>query len=199
MSDTPAFFTTPGAFGAWLRAHHASAKELLVGLYKRGSGKPSITWPESVAEALCVGWIDGVRRSRDAESYTIRFTPRTPKSTWSAVNVKLAQRLIAEGRMHPAGLAAFERRTEAATAVYSYEQRATAALTPPQERRLRANRSARAYFDAQPPSYRRLAAYWINSAKQESTRDRRLAQLIECSAAGRKVPPFIERKPPRAP
>ena len=196
MSDMPVFFETPATFGRWLHAHHAREKALLVGFYKKGSGKPSLTWPESVAEALCVGWIDGVRKSLDEDSYTIRFTPRTSKSTWSTVNVKMAERLIAEGRMLPAGLAAFERRTERATAIYGYEQRATAELSAAHLKQLRANRAAHAYFEAQAPSYRHTVAYWIYSAKQEATRDRRLAQLIECSAAGRKVAPFLERKPP---
>ena len=187
MSGEPVFFATPERFRAWLRAHHARETELLVGFYKKDSGKPSMTWPESVAEALCVGWIDGVRRSRDRESYTIRFTPRTPKSTWSAVNVALAEQLIADGRMQPAGLSAFERRTDAATAIYAYEQRKTAELTPAQARRVRANRAAATYFAAQPPGYRHLVAWWINSAKQEATRERRLERLIACSAQGRRL------------
>lgn len=194
MTDTPTFFATPARFAAWLRRHHARERELLVGYYKKGSGKPSITWPESVAEALCVGWIDGVRRGLDEERYTIRFTPRTAKSTWSAVNVTMAERLIAEGRMLPAGLAAFQRRREAATAIYSYEQRATAELSAPHLTQLRAHRPARMYFDAQAPGYRHAVAHWISSAKQDATRERRLATLIACSAEGRKVPPFIERK-----
>lgn len=194
MTDTPVFFATPAMFAAWLRRHHARERELLVGFYKKGSGTPSITWPESVAEALCVGWIDGVRRRLDEDRYTIRFTPRSPKSTWSAVNVAMAKRLIAEGRMLPAGLAAFERRREAATGIYSYEQRKTAELLPAHQKQLRANRAARAYFEAQAPGYRHAVAHWIGSAKQDATRERRLATLIACSAEGRKIPPFIERK-----
>lgn len=194
MTDTPVFFSTPAKFAAWLRKHHARERELLVGFYKKGSGTPSITWPESVAEALCVGWIDGVRRSLDEERYTIRFTPRQAKSTWSAVNVKMAQQLIADGRMLPAGLAAFERRRDDATAIYAYEQRKTAELSPAQARLLHANRAARAHFDAQPPGYRHIVAHWINSARQESTRERRLAHLIECSAEGRRIRGFAERK-----
>ena len=195
MTDAPVFFKTPARFAAWLEAHHLRERELLVGFYKKDSGKPSITWPESVAEALRVGWIDGVRRSRDAESYTIRFTPRSPKSTWSAVNVKLAEQLIAEGRMLPAGLAAFERRP--AHSGYSYEQRKDLALSPAQLKQLKAHPGARAFFEAQAPSYRHACVHWILSAKREATCQGRLEKLIECSAAGRKIPPFIERKAPK--
>ena len=143
-----------------------------------------------VDQVLCFGWIDGVRRSLGDEAYTIRLTPRTARSTWSAVNVARMQDLIAAGLVHPAGLAAFERRSDDRTAIYSYEQRKTAQLPDEYERALRANAAAAAFFDAQPPWYRRTAAHWVISAKREETRARRLAQLIEDSAAGRKIGPL---------
>jgi uncharacterized protein YdeI (YjbR/CyaY-like superfamily) len=184
----PTFFATPAEWRAWLQEHHDSERELLVGFYRRASGRPSITWPESVDEALCFGWIDGVRRSRDAESYTIRFTPRQRRSTWSAVNVARVRELEAEGRMHAAGLEAFARRSDDRTAIYSYEQRRTATLSEEQEAQLRADPAAWAYFQAQPPSWRRTAAHWVTSAKREETRERRLAQLVEACAEGRRPP-----------
>jgi uncharacterized protein YdeI (YjbR/CyaY-like superfamily) len=181
----PTFFPTPADFRAWLEAHHAQESELLVGFYKKGSGQPSITWPESVDEALCFGWIDGVRRRRDDASYTIRFTPRQARSTWSAVNIKRVQELTAQGRMHPAGLTAFAARSDANSAIYAYEQRHTATLDPIEEQQFQANRPAWAFFQAQPPSYRRTALYWVVSAKRAETRQKRLATLIEDSAQSR--------------
>jgi uncharacterized protein YdeI (YjbR/CyaY-like superfamily) len=183
----PTFFATPDDLRAWFEAHHRAESELVVGFYRKGSGRPSITWPESVDQALCFGWIDGVRRSLDEESYTIRFTPRTVRSTWSAVNIKRAQELIDEGLMRPAGLAAFEARGDDRSATYSYEQRHAPVLPPEMERRFRANRQAWTFFGAQPPSYRRTAIYWVTSAKKEETRQRRLATLIEDSAHGRRI------------
>ncbi len=189
----PTYFPTPAAFRRWLAAHHASATELLVGFYKTSSGKPSITWPESVDEALCFGWIDGVRRSLGADAYTIRFTPRKPTSIWSNINVAKVETLRAAGKMHPAGEAAFARRKAEKTGVYSSERSAPAALSPDQAATLAANAKAAAWFAAQAPSYRRAALHWIISAKQEATRDRRLAELIRHSAAGRRVPPLTPR------
>jgi uncharacterized protein YdeI (YjbR/CyaY-like superfamily) len=199
-AGSPRFFATAAEFRAWLEAHHASAIELWVGFQKKGTGRPSLTWPESVAEALCFGWIDGVRKSLDAESYVIRFTPRKPDSIWSAVNLAKMDELIAGGRVAPAGLAARERRTAKRSAIYAYEQRHEAAFDPALERRFRAARRAWSFFAAQPPGYRRLATYWVASAKREETRARRLAQLIECSAAGERLPGLArpaakERKP----
>jgi uncharacterized protein YdeI (YjbR/CyaY-like superfamily) len=181
----PRFFATAAELRAWFEAHHAGEDELLVGFYKKGSGRPSITWPESVDEALCFGWIDGIRRRIDDESYSIRFTPRRPRSIWSAVNIKRASELIAQGRMTPAGLVAFEARDEQRSAIYSYEQRHQAALEPEQEQRLRANAAAWEWFQSRPPSWQRGAIYWVTSAKRPETRERRLAQLIEEAAAGR--------------
>ena len=190
----PTFFATPADFRAWLERHHESHSELIVGFHKRGSGRPSITWPEAVDQALCFGWIDGVRRRIDDTSYSIRFTPRKARSTWSAVNIKRMKELVEEGLVAPAGLAAFERRTDDRSAIYSYEQRKAAKLEPDQERRLGADERANAFFEAQPPSYRRAAVHWVTSAKKPETRERRLTQLIECSAAGEPVPPLRPRR-----
>jgi uncharacterized protein YdeI (YjbR/CyaY-like superfamily) len=189
----PMFFATPEEFRAWLAEHHETESELIVGFHKKGSGRPSITWPEAVDQALCFGWIDGVRRGIDDTSYSNRFTPRTPRSTWSAVNVKRMKELIEQGLVAPAGLAAFERRADDRTAIYSYEQRRNAKLDSDQEHRLRADERAHAFFESQPPSYRRAAIHWVTSAKKPETREKRLAQLIECSAAGRTVPPLTRR------
>jgi uncharacterized protein YdeI (YjbR/CyaY-like superfamily) len=186
----PRFFATPEQFRAWLEAHHAHETELLVGFYKKGSGRPSITWAESVDEALCFGWIDGVRRGIDDESYSIRFTPRQKRSTWSAVNIKRVAELVEEGRMTPAGLAAFERRTGDRSGIYSHERRHGAKLEPEQERRFRANEAAWSWFERQAPSYRRQALHWVVSAKRAETRERRLATLIEDSAAGSRIKPM---------
>jgi uncharacterized protein YdeI (YjbR/CyaY-like superfamily) len=187
VTTEPAFFATPTEFRAWFAEHHGSAGELLFGFYKIGSGRPSVTWPEAVDEALCFGWIDGVRRRVDDTSYTIRFTPRRRRSTWSAVNIKRARELIAEGRMRPAGLAAFEARTDDRSAIYSYEQRHSAALGDELKGLFRANPEAWAWFEAQPPSYRKAAVYRVTSAKKEQTRRGRLATLIDDSAHGRPV------------
>ena len=186
----PTFFATPAEFRSWLERHHADRRELLAGFYKKSSGRPSISWPESVDEALCFGWIDGVRRSLGEEAYTIRFSPRQARSTWSAVNVRRARELIAEGRMTPAGLAAFEARGDDRTAIYSYEQRHAATLDAGQEQRFRAEAAAWEWFQARPPSYRRAAIHWVTSAKRPETRERRLQALIEDSAAGRPVGPL---------
>jgi uncharacterized protein YdeI (YjbR/CyaY-like superfamily) len=189
----PLFFATPAEFRAWLEAHHATETEVLVGFHKRGTGRPSITWDESVEEALCFGWIDGVRRSLGEESYSIRFTPRKPTSVWSAVNVARVAELEKTGRMTSAGRRAFAARTPERTGVYSFERDATARLTPPEEARLRANAAAAAWFEAQPPWYRRAATHWVVSAKRPETRERRLAQLIADSEQGRTVPPLTRR------
>jgi uncharacterized protein YdeI (YjbR/CyaY-like superfamily) len=183
----PIFFATPADLRAWLEQNHSTAKELVVGFYRKGSGRPSITWSEAVDQALCFGWIDGVRHSLDSESYTNRFTPRRPGSNWSAVNIRKVEELAKAGLMQPAGLAAFGRRQEAKSSVYSYEQRYEARLTPEQEERFRAHPEAWEYFQSQPPSYRQSAIWWVVSAKREETRTRRLAALIEDSANGRRV------------
>jgi uncharacterized protein YdeI (YjbR/CyaY-like superfamily) len=186
----PTFFATPEDFRAWLEANHDSARELLVGFYKKGSGMPSITWPESVDEALCFGWIDGVRRSIDETSYTIRFTPRKPSSNWSSVNIRRVDDLTKQGRMRPAGLKAFEARRDDRSGVYSFEQERPPSLDGPYEQRLRENEAAWDFFQRRPPSYRKTASWWVMSAKREETRQKRLDQLIADSAAGRTVPPL---------
>jgi uncharacterized protein YdeI (YjbR/CyaY-like superfamily) len=187
-AEEPRFFVTPAEFRRWLEEHHASERELWVGFYKTGSGKPSLTWPEAVDEALCAGWIDGVRKRIDDESYKIRFTPRKAGSTWSAVNLRKMEELIRQGRVLPAGLEAFAKRSEEKTGRYSYEQRHSAELDKASERTFRENEPAWRYFQAQPPWYRRTTIWWILSAKKEETRRRRLAALIEASAQGRPLP-----------
>ena len=193
---SPTFFATPAEFRAWLEEHHAAETELLVGFYKKGSGKPSITWPESVDEALCYGWIDGVRRSLGDDAYTIRFTPRKKRSFWSNVNIRRAGELIAEGRMRPAGLVAFEARTGERSGVYSFEQKdqARVVFSEAQARQFQADAKAWEFFQAQPPWYRRTATWWVISAKKEETRAKRLATLIADSAAGRPIR-GLDRKP----
>jgi uncharacterized protein YdeI (YjbR/CyaY-like superfamily) len=186
-AERPRFFATPQRFRAWLEKHHAGATELWVGFHKRDTGRASITWPQSVDEALCYGWIDGIRKSLGDESYVIRFTPRRPTGRWSTVNTRRMAELEAQGRVTPAGRAAFERRDEAKSAAYSYEQRRHAKLEPGQERRFRANRKAWAYFESEAPWYRRASTHWVVSAKREETRDRRLRTLIDCSARGRRI------------
>jgi uncharacterized protein YdeI (YjbR/CyaY-like superfamily) len=186
----PTTFETPQAFRAWLEQHHDSASEVWVGYFRKATGKPSMTWAESVDEALCFGWIDGVRRRIDDERYTIRFTPRRKGSVWSVVNVGRVAELRKQGRMRPAGLKAFAARREDRSGIYSYEQRASATFDPAFERRFRANEKAWAHFDARPASYRQAAIRWVMSAKKEETRERRLATLIEDSAAGRTVRPL---------
>jgi uncharacterized protein YdeI (YjbR/CyaY-like superfamily) len=190
----PTFFATPDDFRAWLQEHHENESELLVGFHKKGSGRSSITWPESVDQALCFGWIDGVRRRIDDESYSIRFTPRKARSTWSAINVKRVGELAAQGLMRPPGVAAFERRSDDKTAIYAYEQRKAATLDAEQKRRFKADKKAWAWFQAQPAGYRRTATYWVISAKKAETRQRRLGRLIADSGAGRPIPSLTPRR-----
>lgn len=189
----PRYFATPDELRAWFREHHRSAEELWVGFYKKGSGETSVTWPESVDEALCYGWIDGIRKSVDDNRYTIRFTPRQPGSNWSQRNIDRVQELSARRRMRAAGEAAYERRHEGTHVGYSYEDQHAAKLTPAQSRHLRANKEAWAFFQEQAPWYQRGAVHWITSAKREETRERRLATLIEYSAAGKTVPPLTRK------
>jgi uncharacterized protein YdeI (YjbR/CyaY-like superfamily) len=192
----PIFFATVGELRDWLERNHATATELFVGFYKRGSGKASITWQELVDEELCFGWIDGVRKGIDDLSYSNRITPRKPRSTWSAINIARARELIRLGRMRPAGLKAFERRTEERSAIYSYEQRKDARLEPQAEKAFRANKKAWAFFQAQPPSYQRAAIWWVISARREETRQKRLATLIRESQNGLTIGP-LSRTPLR--
>jgi len=184
----PVFFPTPASFRAWLSKHHGQRDDVWVGFYKRASGKPSITWPESVDEALCFGWIDGIRKSLGDQSYVIRFTPRKPRSTWSAVNIKRAKELVALGRISPAGLRAFAARSDDRSAIYSYEQRKRAKLDPADEKRFRAKAKPWGFFEAQPPGYRQITLYWITSGKKPETRQRRLATLIDYSTQQKRIP-----------
>lgn len=173
----------------WFAAHHASATEQWVGFYKKDAGKASVTWPESVDQALCFGWIDGIRKSIDAVSYKIRFTPRKPRSIWSAVNIKRAGELIEEGLMQPGGLKAFAAREENRSGIYSYEQRSPE-LPDQYAKKLKQNAAAWKFFQAQPPSYRKAVNWWVVSAKKEETRLKRLEKLMEDSAAGRTILQF---------
>jgi uncharacterized protein YdeI (YjbR/CyaY-like superfamily) len=186
----PTFFPSADDFRSWLAQHHGDYAELLVGFRKVGSGLPSISYGEAVDQALCYGWIDGVRKRIDETSYTIRFTPRRPGSTWSAVNIKRAQELAAQGLMSEAGSRAFETRTDENSAIYSYEQRHVASLDPQAEATFEANAKAWTFFQAQPPSYRRAAVWWVISAKREETRQKRLATLIADSERGRTIAPL---------
>jgi uncharacterized protein YdeI (YjbR/CyaY-like superfamily) len=181
------YFASPDEFRRWLAAHHADHDELLVGFHKRATTTPSMTWPESVEVALCFGWIDGIRRRVDDDRYTIRFTPRRPRSIWSAKNIATATALVEHGRMMPAGIRAFEARNEERSRVYSFERAQPAALEPGDEQRFQANASAWQYFTAQAPWYRRAAVHWVISAKRAETRASRLGTLIADSAAGRAI------------
>ena len=188
----PQFFPSPAAFRRWLGGNHAKVRELLVGFYKKDSGKGGLTYKEGVDEALCFGWIDGVRRRWDETRYTIRFTPRKARSIWSAVNRKRARELEAQGLMAAAGLAAFHGRDKRKQNQYSFENRGRG-LDPVYQKTFRANRPAWAYFQAQPPWYQRTSSWWVISAKQETTRARRLAALIEQSAMEEWIGP-LKRK-----
>ena len=186
MSE-PIYFSSPAAFRDWLEEHHATESEVWVGYWKVATGKASLTWSLAVDEALCYGWIDGVVRGVDDMRHIQRFSPRKPASNWSAINVAKVEQLRAEGRMRPAGEAAFARRRDDKTAIYSYEQRKDPRLESEQEERFRANAAAWEWFSARPPSYRKPALWWVVSAKKPETRERRLATLIEDSREGRTV------------
>lgn len=187
MTDRPEpiFFPDAAALREWLERNSATAPELLVGFHKVGTGNAGLRWADAVDEALCVGWIDGVRRRIDDDRYVIRFTPRKPRSTWSAVNIRRAGELIAAGRMRPAGLAAFEARNQPDGGSYSYE--VSAELGATFEAAFREHPAAWECFQQQPASYRRAATWWVTSAKRDDTRQRRLAQLIDTSARGERL------------
>ena len=193
----PTFFPTSSEWRQWLVQHHRTAPELWVGFYKKDAGRTTITWPESVDEALCFGWIDGLRKRVDELSYTIRFSPRRPGSIWSRVNINRAEILLAQGRMLPVGREAFAARQENKSGIYSYEQR-TPDLEDPYRRVLQQTSAAWEFFAAQPASYRKAISWWIVSAKREETRLKRLAQLTDCSARGERVPAFLTGKPNRS-
>ena len=179
----PTFFETPADFRKWLQAHAAHKTELLVGFYKTGSGKPSITWPQSVDEALCFGWIDGVRKSLGPESYTVRFTPRKPTSIWSGINIKKVAELTEKGLMQPAGIAAYAKRKEERSAIYSFEVDAME-LKPEYQQQFKANKKAWEFFQAQAPWYKKTSFHRIMTAKQEKTQQSRLEALIKVSEKG---------------
>lgn len=182
------FFSGPEEFRAWLEANHDTATELWMGLYKKHVPDRGLTWEQAVPEALCFGWIDSVSQRIDDDARRQRWTPRKPNSNWSSVNIALVEKLTAEGRMHPAGIAAFERRREDRSGVYSHEN-PESELPPAFAQKLAADAAASAFWQAATPTYRRQVTHWVLSAKQEPTRERRLAQLIDDSAAGRLVPP----------
>ncbi len=190
MDQSPLFFPTPADFRTWFEMHHAHEKELWVGYYKKDSGLPSLTWPESVDEALCFGWIDGLRKSVDDISYKIRFTPRKPDSNWSKINIERVAELTRLGLMRPEGLKAFEARKEEKSGIYAYEQREKAELDDAAEQQFRAHPNAWTFFQNQPVSYRKAAVWWVVSAKKEETRQSRLTRLIEDSENARTIPPL---------
>ena len=184
---TRIYFETPADFRAWLASNHASATELIVGFRKVSSGLPSMNWPESVDEALCFGWIDGVRKRIDDKSYQIRFTPRRNASIWSLVNVAKVEQLLVHGRMQPSGIAAYEGRSTKKTGVYAFERERPAELSDAETREFQKSKVAWRYFETAAPSYKRVMLHWVVSAKQAATRQRRLAQLIEACAEQRRI------------
>src|SRR5262245_11082121 len=191
MSPTPTprdviFFESPAELRAWFDEHHETADELWVGYHRKATGRPTVTWPEAVEEALCVGWIDGIRYRLDDTRNAQRFTPRRKGSFWSAINTKRAGELISEGRMRPAGRKAFEARSPEKTAIYSYELE-TAAFSDDQQRRFEADAAAWEFFQVQAPSWRRAITHWVSSAKRDETRERRFNQLVKDSRAGRRT------------
>jgi uncharacterized protein YdeI (YjbR/CyaY-like superfamily) len=191
----PVFFAASPEFHAWLQKNHDKAPDIWVGFHKKSSGKPSITYQESVDEALCFGWIDSIRKSVNDTSYANRFTRRKGRSTWSAANIKRANELISLGRMQPAGLKALEQRSDERSAIYSYEQRQSAKLSGPFEKQFRANKRAWEFFRAQAQWYQRTAAFWVLGAKREETKLKRLGKLIEDSENERTIPPLT--RPPK--
>jgi uncharacterized protein YdeI (YjbR/CyaY-like superfamily) len=191
--DRLRFFRNGDEFRRWLDKNHAKSDELWIGFYKKASGKIGITYAEALDEALCHGWIDGIRKTLDADSFTTRFTPRKPKSIWSNINIAHVARLTRQGRMQPAGIAAYEKRDEARTGIYAFE-RAILQLDPAMLKHFKRERAAWKYFEAQPPYYRRLASYWVISAKRDETRAKRLEQLIEVSARNQRLPQYIPAK-----
>lgn len=187
----PKFFKKPADLRKWFEQNHETIEELWVGYHKKATGKPSITWPESVDQALCFGWIDGIRKSVDEHSYMIRFTPRRPKSVWSAINIKKVKELTEKGLMHPNGSAAFDKKEDHRSGIYSFEQdKKNLKLPPDYEKQFKANKKAWAFYQSMPPSYRRTSAHWVISAKQEATRLKRLQTLITDSEEGIKIKPL---------
>lgn len=187
--DEAIFFSTADEFGLWLDQHHHKLTEQWIGFYKVKSGIPSMTWSESVDQALCYGWIDGLRKTIDETSYKIRFTPRKPKSHWSTVNLEKMKHLLAADLVTPAGLAIYEQRDKKNAQRASFEQK-DVKLPKDYEAQLKANEPAWVFFNELPPSTKKPTIWWVISAKQEATRQRRLKQLIACSANGERIPPL---------
>lgn len=190
------FFASQQKFRQWLEKHYDTATELWVGFYKVSSKNKGMTYHEAVEEALCFGWIDGIRKSLDAESYTNRFTPRKPRSNWSNINVKHIERLTKEGRMHPAGLKAYEARDDKRTGIYSFENEPKK-LPPVYEKKFKANKAAWKFYESQPAGYKRITVHWVTRAKQEATREKRLAELIRDSQNGERIK-LLRRTPPNS-
>ena len=194
MTVKPKFFATQELFRVWLEKNHASAGDLLIGFHKKDSGKKSITYAEALDEALCFGWIDVVRRRLDETSYTIRFTPRKPRSIWSLINVRHVERLQKAGRMHASGTAAFAQRDPERTGIYSFEN-SPKELSREYEKEFRKHNGAWQYFQTYPPYLKKQVSYWVMSAKKEETRQKRLDRLIADSAAGRRIGILNTKKP----
>src|SRR4051794_28413876 len=194
VQPEPIYFASPEEFYEWLEEHHETETEVYVGYWKKATGKPSLTWSQAVDQALCFGWIDGRVNGIDEQRHIQRFTPRKPTSNWSKVNIEKVGKLTEAGRMRPAGIAAFERRRADRSGVYSFEREKEASLGPEQLQRFRANEKAWEFFQAQPPGYRRTAIHLVVSAKRPETRERRLTQLIEDSAAGRRLKQLVSPK-----
>ena len=193
--NKPRFFATAADFRRWLERNHAKSTELWVGYYKKGTGRKSVTYQEALDEALCYGWIDGVVRRVDDVSYMQRWTPRTPRSNWSEVNIARAARLEAEGRMTEAGRAAFARRDEKRSRLESAERKRAESFTPAQRRALSANRKAKQFLEAQPDWYRRIVSRYVNEAKKPETREKRLATVIADSARGQWLKGVLTKQP----
>ena len=186
-TGSPLFFPEPAAFRAWLQKNHQTTREQWIGFHRKASGRPSITWPEAVDEAICFGWIDGLRKTVDAGSYKIRFTPRRASSNWSAVNIARMEELIQDGRARPAGITAFKKRMPAKSRVYSYENRKSAKLSSAATKLFSTDAAAWKFFQQQPQSYQQTAIWWISSAKRPETQEKRLQKVIASSKAGRRL------------
>jgi uncharacterized protein YdeI (YjbR/CyaY-like superfamily) len=189
------FFRSQAAFHAWLARHHAKRSELWVGFHRRSTGRPTLTWPESVDAALCFGWIDGIRQRVDEERYAIRFTPRKSTSKWSAINLRRVQELIRAGRMRPAGLAAYDRRPRTRAAGYGHEAK-SAEFPPELLRAFQSKARAWSYFQSRPPGYRKIVTNWVVTAVKDETKRSRLARLIACCAKGEPIPPLARPAKP---
>src|SRR5438309_12133541 len=186
-ADSPIFFAKPAAFRAWLEKHHHTTTAQWIGFHRKASGRPSITWPEAVDEALCFGWIDGLRKTIDAGSYKIRFTPRRPTSNWSAINIRRMKELMRECRVRPAGVKAFQKRVAERTGIYSYENRKSATLRAAARKQFLADVVAWKFFQQQPASYQQTTIWWVTNAKRPQTQQDRLRKLIAFSKTGRRL------------